>query len=653
MDEQKFVLQSLPSSEPDRSENRSIASPGPLLSAVPTAAIPVRIALVNMPFSMADRPSIQCGLLKSSLVRLGHEVDVHYLNLELAAELGSRFYTELAQLRTDLLLGDWLFSVAAFGPRGDDEQYRQSAPALAGVCQAVGKSFEELCELRHRGLPAWIDRWAEAVDWSGYTAVGFTSTFEQNTASFALARALKERHPGIVTLFGGANFDGDMGKEYARALPFVDYVVVGEGDRALPALIERISQGESPLGIPGVVGRRDGELVCAGPAHKITDMDALPDPDYDEYFAALFRLGRERILGLRPPRLLVETSRGCWWGERQHCTFCGLNANGMKFRAKSSSQATEQFRRLAGRYKILNFEAVDNIMDHKYLEQVCEPLAEQSYDYQFFYEVKANLTAAQLRTLARAGIKRIQPGIESLSSHVLTLMRKGITQLRNIRLLKWAHYYDIHVGWNILAGFPGETPEDYQEQAQIFPLLRHLQPPVSANRIWLERFSPYFFDPSFPVRNVRPLQAYRFVYPEDRIDLSQIAYFFDYEMEQTLPLEGYEPLFQEIERWKLAWDRKPRPSLSYLRVPDWLQIVDRRAESPAAHALYDREADIYEFCGETDRTVDVIRSHFEKQASPIPEAEIRAALGKFCELGLMLREKSSYLSLALPANPHR
>jgi ribosomal peptide maturation radical SAM protein 1 len=627
--------------------------PSPDFSPGLPAPSPARIALVNMPFSMADRPSIQCGLLKSSLSRLGHEVDVHYLNLELAAELGSRFYTELAQLRTDLLLGDWLFSVAAFGPRDDDEEYRQSSPALSDVCQAVGKSFAELCQLRHEGLPAWIDRWVEAIDWSGYDAVGFTSTFEQNTASFALARAIKERYPQVVTLFGGANFDGDMGKEYVRALPFIDYVVVGEGDRALPALIERLSQGESPLGIPGVVGRRDGELVSGGPAHKVMDMDALPDPDYDEYFAALFRLGRERILGLRPPRLLVETSRGCWWGEKQHCTFCGLNANGMKFRAKSSTEATEQFRRLAGRYKILNFEAVDNIMDHKYIEQVCEPLAQQSYDYRFFYEVKANLTPAQLRILARAGIKNLQPGIESLSSHILSLMRKGITLLRNVRLLKWAHYYDINVAWNILTGFPGETEEDYRQQQQVLPLLRHLQPPAGANRIWLERFSPYFFDSSFPVSNVKPLGSYRFVYPEDRIDLSRIAYFFDYEMDQTLPPSSHEGLVQEVELWKRAWKRKPLPSLSYLRVPDWLQIVDRRTENATAHALYDQEAAIYEYCSETDRTVDAVRSHFEKQGETVAETEIRDALEKFCELGLMLHEKNSYLSLALPANPHR
>ncbi len=59
---------------------------------------------------------------------------------------------------------------------------------------------------------------------------GFTSTFQQNTPSFALARRLKQRFPRIVTVFGGANFDDEMGPELVRAVDCVDIAVIGEGD---------------------------------------------------------------------------------------------------------------------------------------------------------------------------------------------------------------------------------------------------------------------------------------------------------------------------------------------------------------------------------------------------------------------------------------
>ncbi len=307
-----------------------------------------------------------------------------------------------------------------------------------------------------------------------------------------------------MIVFGGANFDGEMGKEYLRALSFIDYVVTGEGDQVFPALVDRVSRGESIAGLPGVLSRSGGGVVESGPAALIHDLNSLPDPNYDEYFETLFRLGRERVLGDSPPLLLFETARGCWWGEKQHCTFCGLNGNGMKFRSKTPEETRGQLRRLTQRYKIVNLEAVDNIMDHNYLDKLCLSLIEERSDYQIFYEVKSNLKQAQLRTMAQAGITSIQPGIESLSSHVLALMRKGVTMLQNVRLLKWAYYYGMRVGWNILTGFPGEVPDDYDRQLLILPLLRHLPPPSGSGRIWLERFSPYFFDDAFPTRNVRP-----------------------------------------------------------------------------------------------------------------------------------------------------
>jgi hypothetical protein len=258
-----------------------------------------------------------------------------------------------------------------------------------------------------------------------------------------------------------------------------------------------------------------------------------------------------------------------------------------------------------------------------------------------------------LRTMARAGITSIQPGIESLSSHILALMRKGVTLLQNVRLLKWAYYYGMRVGWNILTGFPGETTEDYERQLQILPLLRHLPPPSGSGRIWLERFSPYFFDGAFPTRNVRPRVAYRFVYPEERLDLDQIAYFFDYEMDGVLPDSDHQPLHEEVRTWQASWQRNPSPVLIYQRAPDWIQVVDRREEEAKVHAFQRRQAVIYDFCGETERTAEAIREHLRKTDGDFAgAAEVGAGLDELCGAGLMLDEGGRFLSLALPANPN-
>jgi ribosomal peptide maturation radical SAM protein 1 len=604
-----------------------------------------RVALVNMPFAGANRPSIQCGLLKAGLVREGHEVDVHYLNLELAAELGDQAYRRLSELRSDHMLGEWLFSVAAFGPRDDEEEYRAAHPSLQETCEQVGRSFEELSSMRNDLLPKVIDRWAAMVAWNSYTVVGFTSTFEQNVSSLALARRIKSEWPEVVIVFGGANYDGEMGPEYVRAFPWIDYAVVGEGDHALPALVSRIACGASPLDVPGVAGRVDGGAVRNGSAPLVRDLDALPDPDYDDFFSALRRLGRQEVLGESLPLLLFESARGCWWGEKHHCTFCGLNALGMAYRSKSPKRVHAELRRQSARYQIANFEAVDNILDMRYLQELCRPLIEDRVDYSIFYEVKANLKREQLHTLARAGIRILQPGIESLSTHVLKLMRKGTTMLQNVRLMKWAHYYGIKVAWNLLTGFPGETREDYEQQARLMPLLVHLPPPAGGGSIWMERFSPYFTDESFPVSDVEPWKAYGYIYPAE-LDVRKVAYFFTYTMGDVVPEESLRDINLGIDRWQKRWlPPAKQPILVYQRAPDWIQVIDRRVDGePRVHAFQGLEAAAYELCGDTSTP--------RRLAGELGAAadEIESGLRRFCELGLMIEEDGRYLSLALPVN---
>ena len=91
-------------------------------------------------------------------------------------------------------------------------------------------------------------------------------------------------------------------------------------------------------------------------------------------------------------------------------------------------------------------------------------LAEADLGLELFWEVKANLTARQVRQLRDAGVAYVQPGIESLNDHVLELMRKGTTGLRNVELLKWCREYGVTPLWNLLYGFPGETAGGLREQ---------------------------------------------------------------------------------------------------------------------------------------------------------------------------------------------
>ena len=397
----------------------------------------MKVLLASMPFGALDRPALGLSMLKAELERDGFACDLRYLNIAFAELVGCDLYRWISsELPYTAFAGDWTFTTALYGPRPDcDRAYIQEI--LRDTWRLSEDDIARLLRIRAL-VPHFLDHCMEVIPWREYDVVGFTSTFEQNLASLALAQRLKARHKNIQTVFGGANWEGEMGLALHGAFDFVDLVCGGEADFTFPELLRRIRGGQRPSqaakDLPGVVHRSGGESIFTGPPAPIRDLDAHPVPDFSDYFAALDRSSATTVA---TPILLCETSRGCWWGAKSHCTFCGLNGSTMTFRRKSPKRALEEIRRLTEQYQIHFIQFTDNILDMKYFDTVLAELAELCLPVQFFYEVKANLSRRQVRRLAEAGVCRIQPGIESLSTRVLKLMRKGTTPLRNIQLLKW------------------------------------------------------------------------------------------------------------------------------------------------------------------------------------------------------------------------
>jgi ribosomal peptide maturation radical SAM protein 1 len=607
------------------------------------------VVLVSMPFMDPYRPSIQLGLLKALAARRGFPVRACHAYLDFAAAIGVDYYQRLCDHR-GTLIGDWLFSLAAFGDAAPDHDARildELIDALSYLGTSPQDAREKLLQIRNRDVPAYLDSLVDSFSWQDVAVAGFTSTFQQNTASIALARRLKKRYPEIMTVFGGANFEGEMGLELVRAVDVIDVAVIGEGDEAFPRLLEVLAAGGNLDEVPGLVRRRDGTVAVTAPAPAMDQLDDLPAPDYDEYFQRAEDLGVLPRVGLRDVWLPIETGRGCWWGAKHHCTFCGLNGDTMRFRSKSGERVMAELAEQARRYRSFRFEAVDNILDMAYFTKLFPVLADHETGYEIFYEVKANLSREQVKLMAQAGVTHIQPGIESLSSNVLRLMRKGVRAVQNINLLRWAQYYGIEVKWNLLWGFPGETEQDYADQVDVIPHLRHLPPPENSARIWLERFSPMFTErDTFRFRHISPERSYRYIYPE-AVDLERVAYFFDYEFDGGLPNSAYADVRRAADEWFTAWQDGNPPVLKYWSAPGFVQIYDERQRGRGgSYTLEDTLADLYLACVDRPTTAAAVRASL---GLDLPAEGIQELFEEFQRLGLMFLDDQFVLSLAVPA----
>lgn len=614
-----------------------------------------RVLLVNMPFSSVEAPALGISLLQGALRRRDIPCDIRYLQLQYAAQIGSDLYTKLVNFRSNLLLGEWLFAHILFGDRLSNPQTYMGLLAAKSRPEIRNYIIPRLAPLRAVSA-TFLKACLGAVPWERYSLVGFSSTFAQNLASLALAKQVKERYPQAIIVFGGANCEGEMGAELHRQFPFVDYVCCGESDWLFPELVERLGAGRSVEDLPGLVYRWKGETKTNGDhAPPILELDTLPIPDFEDFFTQLEESGlASRLADLH---LVMETSRGCWWGAKSQCTFCGLNGETMMYRSKSCERVLEELAHLTERYpSVKNVGIADNILDMRYFRDVIPGLIERRFNVSIGYEVKSNLRREQLRQLKQAGIDSIQPGIESLDSEVLQRMRKGCTAIQNVQTLKWAREFGINVGWNLLAGFPDEDPIAYREMAEMIPSLFHLQPPSRAvDRLRLDRFSPYFHDPAaHGVLNVRPAEAYRYIYPFPEENLARLAYFFDYDYADKRQPETYtQALKQAVEGWHDHWLNHPNEpgTLRSLRSNGRLILYDTRPSTNQEEMVLEGIARIiYEYCDQ-GRTLPVIL-HYLKDLREHPpsrdEREVQKLLTSLVEKRVMLHVDDRYLSLAIP-----
>jgi hypothetical protein len=230
-------------------------------------------------------------------------------------------------------LAEWVFALPPVRRPSRDRDERVFA--LARKRDATDDIIAKLSAARALA-PAFVDEWATRLIADDSLLVGFSTTYSQNTASLCLAHRIKELSPATPIVFGGANCEGPMGAALQRAFPWIDVVVNGPGEKPLLSIVEAIAAARTvPRTTRICVGGRAGE----SDGDSDFRIDDIPQPDYDEYFSLLQDVAFAEDVESTIP---FESSRGCWWGAKHHCTFCGLNGATIAFHSKEPVRMVEE-----------------------------------------------------------------------------------------------------------------------------------------------------------------------------------------------------------------------------------------------------------------------------------------------------------------------
>ena len=447
-----------------------------------------------------------------------------------------------------------------------------------------------------------------------------------------------------------------MGRTILRICPYVDVVAHVEGELVLADLVRALRRGDGLGEIAGISHRDADGTVVTGSNGELYRPGAERLPlDYDPYFRRLERLG---ILDKMNPWLPFESSRGCWYGQKVQCTFCGLHEI-MSFREWEADAVLGELERLAAKYGIGRFYCMDLILPRGYFKTLLPEIVRRGHDWMFFYEVKANMRRRELEVLADAGVRWVQPGIESLDGDLLKLMRKGVSASQNVLLLKWTQELGIFCGWNLLYGLPGETQDAYDRMEALIPKLVHLEPPSGGGRFQLHRFSPYFDDPAgHGIRWTGAHPMFRHAFPIAKADLDDLVYLHEFELDYGREAVDTSRVEAAVRAWQRAFRRGA--GLALERAPDGSSVVtDRRRpdEPPAEHRLDPAETALYVYLDEAIARRNLATRFAEDQPEAFRalggEAGVDACLEAWLHGDLAVTIDGKVLGLALDAGRDR
>ncbi|HOW42427.1 MAG TPA: radical SAM protein [Candidatus Omnitrophota bacterium] len=276
------------------------------------------------------------------------------------------------------------------------------------------------------------------------TLVGF-SVYEENIRlALQLARLIKQIDPAIVIALGGpqATF---MPREALYQMPCVDVIVRGEGETVMPELAACLDGRRAASQVRGIVFLHDDRLFETAPRPLVADLDAFPSP----YASGVFHRRQHRIATLL-------SSRGCTF----NCAFCYTpRAFNRRIRQHSARRVLSDMSVCVKQgMKRFFFADPSFTFDKQRVRRIMRAVIRRKWRISIWCETRADLVDEPLlRVMARAGVRKIAYGLESVDNEVNKRMRKRIDLAQFERVVRLSRSLGMEVEVFTLYGLPGQT----------------------------------------------------------------------------------------------------------------------------------------------------------------------------------------------------
>ena len=435
----------------------------------------VNIDLIFAPFWSPVVPPYGIASLSSFLKEKGHDVKTHDLNVELPHiyKLFKRMLSMPIDLESTVESLSYPFLLSLFCAEKDWKNILKEL--IKNNTLFEGDDLEVYVDWLFsnklkRTVEDRIEVWVNNVLDDNPDIVGLSTFCTNFPLSLIIAKEIKKERRDILTVLGGAHVFW-FTEEIVEHLPWIDFIVKGEGELAFLKIIDKLKNHPFPRG-----------RIISEPYLK--DIRDLPHPDFSDFYFEKY------IYGAVP----ISMSRGCVY----NCSFCHEKRFWKTFRSKNTETIVKEIESDLERYNLDSFLFCDSLIngDNKLLEKCCEKIISKEIDiYWSAHASIRNMDKKLLKKMKKSGCRCLLYGIESGSQRILNQMHKGTTLDEIEKVLKLTMDMDIWPLTYWLIGFPGERINDIKKTKDFIAKNKNNIGSAVFHRFILSKDTPIYNNP--------------------------------------------------------------------------------------------------------------------------------------------------------------
>lgn len=282
------------------------------------------------------------------------------------------------------------------------------------------------------------------------------------------------KREGKIVIWGGPHVSFNYRECFEQFA--VDYIIIGEGEKAIISLMECIQGVRKIEDVRSLVYRNDKELVVNELENLIEDLDMLPLPARD--------LLPMNEYSKKTTNTSIIASRGCPY----HCSFCaGVLMGRNRYRRRSVESIIQEMDEVINTYGFKRITFFDDIftIDKKFVLDLCDEIIKREFRVELSCETRIDAVDDNvLCAMRKAGFDSIFFGIESGSQRILDIYNKKTDIAGIILAVELCKKNGIAPQLSFIIGLPDDNEQSIRETIMFAKKL-------DVNKIWFQPFSPF------------------------------------------------------------------------------------------------------------------------------------------------------------------